>query len=63
MRWPTTRAMMSFGPPAGNGTISRIDLLGKSSAAAMTGDSSTDNAVTSVRRTFTRASSHYFPSW
>src|SRR5215475_6244078 len=33
MRWPTTRAMMSFGPPGGNGTIRRIGLDGNSSAA------------------------------
>ena len=31
---PTTRAMMSFGPPGGKGTISLIALLGKSCAAA-----------------------------
>src|SRR5512143_3198804 len=40
MRWPTTRAMMSFGPPGGKGTINLIDLLGKSCAMADTGHSS-----------------------
>ena len=50
MRWPTTRAMMSFGPPAGNGTISLIGLFGKSCAAANAGDSSSDSAVTSAPR-------------
>jgi hypothetical protein len=39
MRWPITRAMMSFGPPGGNGTINRIGLVGKSSAAAVAGSS------------------------
>jgi len=39
MRWPITRAMMSFGPPGGNGTINRIGLVGKSSAAAVAGTS------------------------
>ena len=29
MRWPTTRAMMSLGPPGGNGTISRTTWFGK----------------------------------
>jgi hypothetical protein len=29
--------MMSFGPPGGNGTISRMGLVGKSSAAARAG--------------------------
>jgi hypothetical protein len=28
IRWPITRAMTSLGPPAGNGTISRIGLSG-----------------------------------
>src|SRR5215468_923727 len=40
MRWPTTRAMMSFGPPGGNGTISLIGLAGKSSAHAAAGNNS-----------------------
>jgi len=39
MRWPITRAMMSFGSPGGNGTINRIGLVGKSSAAAVAGSS------------------------
>jgi hypothetical protein len=34
MRLPTTRAMMSFGPPGGNGTISLMVLFGKSYAMA-----------------------------
>jgi hypothetical protein len=34
---PIARAMMSFGPPGGNGTINRIGLVGKSSAAAVAG--------------------------
>ena len=34
MRWPTTRAMRSFGPPGGNGTISLIGFDGKSCADA-----------------------------
>ena len=32
MRLPTMRAMMSLGPPGGNGTISRIGRFGKSCA-------------------------------
>src|SRR5512139_2854439 len=40
MRWSTTRAMMSFGPPGGKGTINLIDLLGKSCAVADTGHTS-----------------------
>jgi hypothetical protein len=56
MRWPTTRAMMSFGPPAGNGTISRIGLLGKSCAAAKAGHSSTDSAAASAPNTLMNAS-------
>src|SRR5262245_17072947 len=39
MRWPTTRAMMSFGPPGGKGTISLMFLLGKSCAMASAGHS------------------------
>ena len=49
MRWPTTRAMMSLGPPAGNGTISLIGFAGKSCAAAAAG-SSRDNPMRSTRR-------------
>src|SRR3954447_22244325 len=45
MRWPTTRAMMSFGPPGGNGTISLIGLLGKSCAATGVASSRSDNAA------------------
>ena len=45
MRWPTSRAMMSFGPPGGNGTISRIWRLGKSCAEAAAGSNSA-SAVT-----------------
>src|SRR5262245_40494783 len=40
MRWPTARAMMSLGPPAGNGTISLIGLVGNSWAATAAGVSS-----------------------
>ena len=29
MRWPTKRAMMSVGPPGGNGTMMRIGAVGK----------------------------------
>src|SRR5713101_691922 len=47
--------MMSFGPPAGNGTISLIGLFGKSCAAANAGNSSTDNPVASAPRIFMRA--------
>src|ERR1043166_2676001 len=42
--------MMSFGPPAGNGTISLIGLFGKSCAAAKPGNSSTDNPIASAPR-------------
>jgi hypothetical protein len=45
MRCPTTRAMMSLGPPGGNGTISRIGFLGRSSAAAKVGNSSSDKSA------------------
>ncbi len=50
--------MMSFGPPAGNGTISLIGLLGKSCAAANAGDSNTDNPVTSAARILMPAPAH-----
>src|SRR5215813_7699759 len=40
MRWPTTRAMMSLGPPGGNGTISLMGLAGKSSAGTAVGNNS-----------------------
>ena len=33
MRWPTKRAMMSVGPPGGNGTMMRIGRLGKFAAS------------------------------
>jgi hypothetical protein len=33
MRWPTKRAMMSVGPPGGNGTMMRIARLGKVAAS------------------------------
>src|SRR5947207_9379531 len=56
MRWPTTRAMMSFGPPGGNGTISLIGLLGKSCAATGAGISSSDNAAASAPKTRIQAS-------
>jgi hypothetical protein len=49
MRWPITRAMMSLGPPAGNGTISRICRAGKSSAPADAVRNSRDNPVTRPR--------------
>src|ERR1700738_4909079 len=45
MRWPSTRAMMSLGPPAGNGTIRRIWCDGKSSAPAGAADNSSNNAA------------------
>src|SRR5260370_17775527 len=52
MRCPITRAIMSFGPPAGNGTISLIGLFGKSWAPTEAGNSSTDNPATSALRIF-----------
>ena len=52
MRWPTTRAMMSFGPPGGKGTISLIGLLGKSCATADAGHSSV-NPISSGFKAFT----------
>ncbi len=52
MRWPTTRAMMSFGPPGGKGTISRMFLLGKSWAAASVGHSRA-NPISSGLKAFT----------
>src|SRR5262245_52560683 len=39
MRCPTARAMMSFGPPGGNGTISLIGFAGNSCAVASAGKS------------------------
>src|ERR1700753_3130088 len=47
MRCPTTRAMMSFGPPGGNGTISLIGLAGNSSAAKA-GEGSSDTITSSL---------------
>src|SRR5262245_47634078 len=55
MRCPTTRAIMSFGPPGGNGTINRIVLLGKSCATARAGDSKV-NPINSDLRHFTETS-------
>jgi hypothetical protein len=55
MRWPTMRAMMSLGPPAGNGTISLIGFAGKSCAVAACGNSSI-RPVTSAQKNLTRAS-------
>ena len=52
MRWPTTRAMMSFGPPGGNGTTSRMVLVGKSCARPKVGHSSA-NPISSGLKTFT----------
>ena len=52
MRWPTTRAMMSLGPPGGKGTISLIGLLGKSCAMADAGHSSV-NPISSAFKAFT----------
>src|SRR5579872_970807 len=46
-----TRAMMSLGPPAGNGTIRRICRAGNSSAVADAADSRA-NPVTKARKTF-----------
>jgi hypothetical protein len=51
--------MMSLGPPAGNGTISRIDRFGKSSAAAQAGSSSIDNPVSRARKILMKASSKH----
>src|ERR1017187_1732410 len=56
MRWPTTRAMMSLGPPGGNGTISRIGFAGKSCAEADTGDSRTTNPISTVCNILMQAS-------
>ena len=52
MRWPTTRAMMSLGPPGGKGTISLIGLLGKSCAMADAGHSSV-SPISSAFKAFT----------
>jgi hypothetical protein len=41
--------MVSLGPPAGNGTISRICRAGKSSAPADAVKNSRDSPVTSAR--------------
>src|SRR5436190_1270937 len=54
MRWPTMRAMMSLGPPAGNGTISLIGLVGKSCAVASAGSRKSVNPVSRLRRIFMR---------
>src|SRR6478735_10979483 len=56
MRWPTRRAMMSFGPPGGNGTISLIGLVGKSCAATGTGISSSGNAAASTPKSLIQTS-------
>src|SRR5207244_12455387 len=48
VRWPTRRAMMSLGPPAGNGTISLIGLAGKSCAAASVGRRKSASPVSSL---------------
>jgi hypothetical protein len=52
MRWPTTRAMMSFGPPGGKGTISRIGLSGKFCAMAKAGDNK-ESPINNGRKMFT----------
>jgi hypothetical protein len=46
-----------LGPPAGNGTISRIGFVGKSCAMADAGNSSSDNPISSVRKIPMQASS------
>src|SRR5690242_16420378 len=48
MRWPTMRAMMSLGPPAGNGTISFIGLDGNSCAVASAGRRKSVSPVSSL---------------
>src|SRR6185312_12930368 len=50
MRCPTTRAMMSFGPPGGKGTISRIVLFGKSCAPASAGQSKANPISNGLKR-------------
>src|SRR6185295_9688743 len=47
MRWPITRAMMSLGPPAGNGTISLIGFAGKSCAEAKAGNNTGNDSSVS----------------
>src|SRR4051812_40218414 len=59
MRLETTRAMMSLGPPGGNGTISRIGLFGKSCAWATAGESRAtprQRPAARVLRVFTESS-------
>jgi hypothetical protein len=53
--------MMSFGPPAGNGTISRIGLLGKSCAEAIVGNRASAKALTNVRIDFIQTSRAFEP--
>ena len=60
MRWPTTRAMMSFGPPGGNGTISRIGLDGNLSAA-IAGDASSARITSSLPNILMPTSSDVSP--
>ena len=59
MRWPTTRAMMSLGPPGGKGTISLIGLVGKSCATANAGHNSV-SAISSALKAFTSVLPHSF---
>src|SRR4029450_3418494 len=47
-RCPTTRAIMSLGPPGGNGTINLIVLLGKSCPAARAGHSKTSAVISDL---------------
>src|SRR5262245_37672846 len=49
IRCPTTRAIMSLGPPGGNGTISLIVLLGKSCATARAGHRKTSAIISDLR--------------
>src|SRR6202000_1796770 len=48
-RPPPARAMMSLGPPGGNGTISRIVRAGNSSAVASEGESNPINRTMRIR--------------
>src|SRR5262245_58903083 len=52
--------MMSFSPPGRNGTISLIGLVGKSSAAAAQGSSSTALSQVGVRSSWSRPHHSFF---
>ena len=66
MRWPTKRAMMSVGPPGGNGTMMRIGAVRKSSRrsdCAAAGTIAAASAIAaSAKREHVRPQSSFIPT-